>query len=356
MMMWKGDQNINDYMQEYVKPELKKRYGIDLQIAGGQGNTIVSILKTELEAGKTESEMDLMWINGETFYQLRRIEALFGPFVDKLPNAEYLDLQDPFVKYDFQQPIRGYECPWGTVQFTMIHDTTKIQDPPRGPGELEAFVKAHPGRFTISSDFTGMTLLKSLMIAMAGEEKLQGAFDPAVYKKYSRQLFEYINRLKPHFWRSGNTFPESVSEMHRLYANGEIWMTMSNNEAETDNKIAEGLFPRSSRGYVLESGTIRNSHYLGIPKHSNHRAAAMVAINFMISPGAQLQKLKPGVWGDGTVLKRSKLSTEWQQKFREVGELSHVKARSRLRENALRELAPKYMIKLYEDFRQQVVR
>ena len=45
-----------------------------------RGNMIVSLLLSELEAGKKQSSIDMMWINGETFYQLRQIDALYGPF------------------------------------------------------------------------------------------------------------------------------------------------------------------------------------------------------------------------------------------------------------------------------------
>src|SRR5262245_31275967 len=77
LMMWGGDHFINSYMNRYVKVKLKDQYGITLNISEGQGNKIVQILMTEIEAKKTESQIDLCWINGETFYQLRQIEALF---------------------------------------------------------------------------------------------------------------------------------------------------------------------------------------------------------------------------------------------------------------------------------------
>jgi len=116
MMMWQGDPLINKYMSEWVKPELQKRYGITLNIAPGQGTEIVKLLLAERDAGKTQSSIDLCWINGETFFQLRQIQALYGPFVKQLPNAQYLDFQNPFIGTDFQQPTDGYECPWGNVQ------------------------------------------------------------------------------------------------------------------------------------------------------------------------------------------------------------------------------------------------
>ena len=77
MVMWQGDPLINRYMSGYVKPELKRRYGIDLQISAGQGAGLVQILAAEQQANQA-SEADLLWINGETFYQLRQVNALLG--------------------------------------------------------------------------------------------------------------------------------------------------------------------------------------------------------------------------------------------------------------------------------------
>ncbi|WP_138431015.1 ABC transporter substrate-binding protein [Fodinibius saliphilus] len=355
MMMWQGDPNINSYMQNYVAPTVKQQYNVDLEIAGGQGNTIVSILMSEIEAGKQNGELDLIWINGETFYQLRQINGLYGPFVSKLPNTRYIDFDNPFIKYDFQQPINGYEVPWGNVQFTIIYDSARVNTPPKTKEELAQYVRKHPGTFTIANDFSGMTFLKSLLINMAGANTLDGAFDQKKYTKYSTQLWDYINSIKPHFWKEGETFPSSVSSMHQLFVNGELHFTMSNNDAEVDNKIREGFFPKSARAYLLEGGTIQNSHYLGIPVNSAKKAAAMVVSNFLISPEAQYQKARPDTWGDGTVLDIKKLSKTMNKKFVSLPKGSHAPSNKQMQQKALQELAPEYMIRLYEDFRTHVI-
>ncbi len=355
LMMWMGDPSINDYMNGYVVPELRDRYGIELEIVSGQGSQIVSTLLSELESGRRDSQLDLLWINGETFFQLREIDALFGPFTEKLPHSAYVDYDDPFIGTDFQQPIAGMEAPWGNVQFTLIYDETEVETPPQDPAALADWVRANPGRFTIPNEFAGMTLLKSLMIAMAGPEALYGPFDEDVYERWSTELWAYLNELKPHFWRSGQTFPSSLAQLHQLFANGEVAFTMSNNDSEVDNKIAEGLFRQTSRAYVPESGTIQNSHYLGIPRQAASKAAALVAINFLMSPEAQLEKMKPAVWGDGTVLDLERLPAEWQQQFAEIPGRQRAPDRTAIERRALRELAPEYMIRLAEDFRREVM-
>ena len=191
--MWQGDPFINAYMRDYVAPAFNTQYGITLSIGGGQGDTLVSQLMTEKEAGRTVGSIDLVWINGETFYQLRQIDALVGPFTDRLPNNGLIAWSDPTIKYDFQKPVDGFESPWGNVQLVFIYDSARVDDPPRTMAALEAWVSAHPGRFTIDNSFTGMTVLKGFLYALAGDPKeLAGPFDEAKYDKYSTLLWEYF--------------------------------------------------------------------------------------------------------------------------------------------------------------------
>ena len=356
-MMWKGDPLINAYVQGFVVPRLRDQYGVTLKTVSGQGNRIVSALMTEREAQKIESEFDLVWINGESFYQLRQIDALYGPFTERLPNFGLIDVSNPFIGSDFQQPIGGYECPWGNVQMTLIYHSDRVKDPPRTREALAAWARAHPGRFTFDASFTGMTLLKSWLIALAGGAgALDGPFDEAKYVRYSAELWKYLKVLKPYLWRRGETYPQGVAELHQLFASGEIDFTMSNNDGEVDNKILQGALPEASRAYVFDEGMIQNSHYIGIVRNAPHLAAALVAANFLISPEAQYEKMKPAVWGDGTVLNRGRLSAAWRAKFDDVPGRRFAPPRAELEKKALREIAPEYMIRIADDFRRHALR
>ncbi|MEY3444882.1 MAG: hypothetical protein RLZZ519_3163 [Bacteroidota bacterium] len=356
LMMWQGDPYINKYMNEFVKPALKTKFGVTLEIVGGQGNQLVSLLMSEMEAGKQESSIDMGWINGETFYQLRQIDALHGPFTDQLPNNQYIDWTNPFIGTDFQQSVGGYECPWGNVQLALIYNSEKVASPPQTLAALEDWVKANPGKFTLGQDFTGMTLLKSMLADFAGgKEALAGEFDEEKYKVNSAKLWDYLNRIKPHFWNGGKSFPADVAQMHQLFASGELWFTMSNNDGDVDNKIMQGLFPESSRAYVPAFGTIQNSHYLGIVKASEKKSAAMVVANFMISPEAQLKKMDPAIWGDGTILSMEKLPQAWRAKFEAIPGRKYSPKRNDIQDKAMMEPAPEYMIRLFEDFRKEVI-
>lgn len=356
LAMWGGDPMINQYMNNFVTPHLKEHYNIDLQIAYAQGNTIVSQIMAEKEAKSPFNSYDLVWINGETFYQLRQLDALMGGWTSKLPNSLYVDYKNPFIGFDFNQPIEEYECPWGNVQFTLIYNHKFIENPPQTREELLRFVQQNPGKFTFDMGFTGLTLLKSWLIDLSSStDGLSGDFNADLYQNLSQQLWEYIKELKPYLWKKGETFPESVSALHQLFASEELWMTMSNNHAEVDNKYYQGIFPASARAYIPEYGSIRNSHYLGIPIKAVNPVGAMVVANFLISPEAQFQKANPLVWGDGSILNTKFLPDSLKSmidqipNFRFTPDINHPNVK------ALREPAPEYMIHLAEDFRKVIL-
>ncbi len=118
-------------MREFVIPELSKRHQIQLELTGLHGSALVNKLTVDLETSRAAGDLDLVWINGENFYQLRRLNALYGPFTERLPNNDLIDWTDPFIATDFQQPVEGYECPWGNVQLALIYNSARVDLPPQ---------------------------------------------------------------------------------------------------------------------------------------------------------------------------------------------------------------------------------
>lgn len=356
MNMYQGDKRANRYMSEYVVPALRKRYGILLKIVGGQGKEIVNNIMSEKEVGKEKGQIDLCWINGETFYQLREIDGLFGPYTERLPNSRYINYEDPIIKYDFQQDIAGYETPWGKAFFYVIGDTAKIKELPVSMQAFEQYWKANPGKFTLSLDFLGMTLLKSWLVELAGGiTELDGAFNHVKYEKYAGRLWDFINRNKKYFWKNGETFPAGNTSISQMYSNGELNFTFAFGLAEIDRKVEEGLFPASSKGFILKAGCVQNTSYLGIPFNSANKAAAMVACNFLISPEAQIHKADVKKWGSAPVFERSRLEKKWQDSYDSLPRLKYALPETEVAVRAIKETASPYMIKIFEDFRRKVI-
>ena len=352
--MWRGDPSINTYLTDWVAPRLRERHGITLRTVEGQGPAIVNQLVTEREA-RARGSADLVWINGETFHNLRRENLLGGPWAHRLPNALYVDSASEIVMRDFEQDLGGWESPWGRVQFALIHDSVRTPDPPRSYAALAEWIRRNPGRFTHDQSFTGSTFLKGLLYTLGGGvDAFRGGFDETLYTDAAERVFAWLEPLEPFFWRGGEAWPQGVAEMHRLFANGEIDFSMSNNHNEAVTKARQGVLPPTARPLLLTDGTIANAHHVGIPFNAPNPAGAMVVANLLLSPEAQLEKERPTVWGDGTVLAIDALPDEWRDAFRSLERDARALPSDSLAKYALPEVSPVYHERLLDDWRRRI--
>ncbi len=350
--MWRGDPSINAYVDGWVAPRLRERYGIALRAVDGHGPELVNQLVVERGSGRRAGTASLLWINGETFANLRKEGLLAGPWAPRLPNAAFVDTASPIVRRDFEQDPAGYESPWGRVQFALIYDTLRTPLPPRSVAQLAVWIRAHPGRFTFDQGFAGTTFQKILLYALnGGVSRFQGGFDSTRYIDARVNVFAWLDSLRPFLWRRGETFPPDVAAMHRLFANDEIDFSMSNNQNEVITKADHGVLPRTASPLLLRDGTIANTHFVGIPFNAPNAAGAMVVADFLLSAEAQLEKQRPGVWADGTVLDVARLPEPWRGRFARLGTDPRQLPRDSLARYAVPEVSPRYHELIAADWR-----
>ena len=353
--MWRGDPSVNAFVDKWVAPRVLAEYGVTLQAVSGQGSELVDQLTVEKQSGAKVGTASLLWINGETFGALRSRQLLAGPWSAVLPAAALVDSASPIISRDFEQDPGGFESPYGTVQMALIYDSTRTPQPPRTVNELAQWIRAHPGRFTYDQSFTGITFLKGVMYAQGGGvDRFKGGFDSTIYLAARTRLFAWLDSLKPSLWRKGTQYPADVAAMHRLFANHEIDFSLSNNQNEAVTKALQGVLPATSRALVLRDGTLANAHYLGIPANAPNAAGAMVIANFLLSPAAQLEKQRPTVWADGTVLDLSRLPAEWRVRFDSVVKDPRLVPADTLRRYARPEVSPRYHERLTDDWRRMI--
>jgi putative spermidine/putrescine transport system substrate-binding protein len=221
--------------------------------------------------------------------------------------------------------------------------------------ELGEWIRRNPGRFTHDRGFTGTGFLTLLLYALnGGVERFQGGFDEARYREGSERVWEWLEAHRPFFWRGGEVYPAGVAELHRLFANGEVDLSMSYNENEVVTKVRQGVLPPGARPLLLREGTLANAHFVGIPFNAGNPAGAMVAADFLLSPEAQLEKLRPEVWADGTVLDLERLPEAWRRRFAELQGDPRALPADSLRRYAVPEVAPGYAARLAEDWRTRI--
>ncbi|POF34407.1 ABC transporter substrate-binding protein [Roseibium marinum] len=305
---WGGEPRINAFIA-WAGREVERDFGVRVvHVKVSDTASVVSQVLTEKSVGKTSGgAVDLIWINGENFASMKENDLLAAPgWAQTLPNWRYVDVENkPTVVIDFTVPTEGRESPWGMAKLVFMHDSARLQTPPATLEELLAFAKDNPGRFAYPQppNFHGTTFLKQVLVeTIADRDLLSKPVSEADFDGATAPLFAYLDALNPVLWRQGKAFPKDAAHLRRLLADGELDIAFSFNPGDAAAAIANGELPPSVRSFVLDGGTIGNTHFVAIPFNSSSQEGAKVFADFLLSPMAQARKRDPEIWGDPTVL------------------------------------------------------
>ena len=318
---WGGSEEINSYI-DWVIRRVMEKYNVEMiHVKLSDTSEAVSRILAEKMAGRASNgSVDLIWINGENFANMKRNALLWGPFTESLPNFKLVDLVGkPTTILDFHIPVDGMESPWGMAKFNFAYNSEKIINPPQDANGLLKWASSHPGRFTYpqTDDFLGSTFLMQILIELTEDPDLlmKPVKNEEEFSQITKPLWSYLNQLHPFLWRKGTSFPESNSRLKQMLNDNEVDISLSFNPADTSSAIANGTLPSSTRTFVFEKGTIGNTHFVAIPFNSSSTEGSQVVANFLLSPEAQTYKQDPRIWGDSTVLDLKLLSPEDRKHF-----------------------------------------
>ncbi|ASK19945.1 ABC transporter substrate-binding protein [Halomonas sp. N3-2A] len=354
---WGGDSRTNRYIA-WVSEQMQSSYGVDVEHVklGDTGSAVARVLGEKQAGNMDDGRIDLIWINGENFAAMREQDLLFGPFAESLPNFALTHSdENPEVVTDFTLPTEGYESPWGKAQITFYYDSAQTETPPQSIADLLEWAKDNPGQFSYPRipDFTGSTFLKQALIELSNQnDALYAPVVEAEFAEITAPLWDYLDELHPHLWRSGRSFPESGPNLRALMSDGELSLAFSFYPTDAAVAVMEYELPESVRSYVLEDGTLGNVHFVAIPFNSPHKAGAMALANFLLSPEAQAQKQSLNMWGDRTVLAVSRLDENDKALF-EQGESHPSALPADALSNTLAEPHPSWMTALQDAWLQR---
>ena len=292
--MYGGDTKINDYVDDVVAPEARKRgVRIERVPVTDTADALKRVVSERRAGKKSGGGVDLIWINGENFATGKQSGLWLQDWSTGLPNAErFVDFDDPAISKDFQVGVDGQESPWQSARFIFAHDSAKVPEAPRDFDALLAYAKEHPGRVTYPAppDFTGSAFVRQV-VAAKGED----------------EAFAYLQELKPLMYRKGASFPKSQAELDELFANGEVDFAMAYDANFVNAGVRKGGFPKTARPFLIGEGALTNTSYVTIPANAAHQAGAQVVADVLLDPEVQAEKFKATVLGNPTVLSLGKL-------------------------------------------------
>jgi putative thiamine transport system substrate-binding protein len=320
---WGGEPRINSYLN-WVAQTLEQRFNITLHHVkvADTGETVSKIVAERTAGNDTNGSIDLLWINGENFAALKQNKLLFGPWAEEQPNFSLVNANRfPEMREDFTVPTDGLESPWTRSQLVFYHDSQWLAEPPQTIAAILDWSTFNPGEFTYPRPpaFLGSTFLKQAVLEISNNDP--ALFAPVTDDQFQRvttELWDYLDALHPTLLRAGRYFPNSAAELRRLMGDGEISLALAFNPNEALLSVRTGELPDSVRTYVLQGGTIGNVSFLAIPYNAQHKAAAMITANFLLSIEAQARASNPNHMGSTTVISIEDLDVSARQQFEPV--------------------------------------
>ena len=326
---WAGSERINTYLQ-WVAAEVKAKYGVTVEhVKIKETAEAVKRVRNEKLSGKlTDGTVDMVWINGENFLNMKKESLLFGPFAEQLPNFQWVDtLGKPTTLRDFAEPTAGLEAPWGMAQLTFMADIKRLPLLPQSMQALLATAKLNPGRITYPRlpNFHGTAFVKQVLMELNADVAQFG--QPVTADRFtaaSEPVWKYLDQLHPYLWRAGKQFPESSTVIRQMMADGELMVALTFNPNEAANEIAAKRLPESVTSWQFAKGTVGNTHFVAIPFNSKSKEGAQVLANFLLSPVAQARKADIAYWGDPTVLNVERLPATQKTLFSNTASAGQV--------------------------------
>jgi len=348
ILMWGGNESINQYMDGYVAENVKALYGITLKRVPMNAPDYLTKLLNEKKSGLNQGTADLVWINAENFLTAKEAGLLSEPFTHLLHNQSlYYDQEASDLNYDSGIPIEDMEAIWGKAQLVFSHDEAVVENPPTSYAALLEWVKKNPGKFTypkLPDDFAGTAFVRNAYYELTGETDIfQTEMTQEEFNELSVPVIAYFNELKPYLWNEGNSYPATQAQLDELFKNGEVYLTMGFEVGKTAGLVASGVYPDTVKTFVFDTGTIGNSHYLSIPFNAIEPEAAMLVIDFLQSPEAQAEKMKSSVWGDMPAFDYKKLTDGQKLTVDEIEKSEGMLSVKTLTEHRLPEMKALYI-------------
>lgn len=315
--IWGGNEILNGWVDRYVIPEMAK-FGITLNVARiPNTRDAVDLVVADNAAGRGigQGTVDAIWINGANTLTLGTQGALFGAFATRLPNSGYFDF-DPASPasrlnlFDLGYPTDGRLMPWGAAQYVCFIDTARLpaSTAPQAFADLEPFVRAHPGRFTYVKPphFNGNAFVQTVLYATNRDgfrsfQKDRKDFTPGEFAALVSDGFQFLRRIEPFLLGGGGKdgqrgapiYPDNPAASYRMFSDGEIDMGCGFGTYGVSTRVADGTFPGTAETLAFpREGMILNKNFVAIPNNAPHPAAALVLINFLSGPQAQISKLR----------------------------------------------------------------
>lgn len=322
-VMTAGDQNMVDYINEYLGPLFEKQNpGVTVRAVGtGPGDAgsqkILERFDAQAQANVATWDTDVAVVH----------EKFVGPMVEKHYLEKYRDKIDSGklvtranAKMALGTNVDGYVMPMFNSQTALAYNPALVPNPPKSYEELAAWAKENPKQFGyngIKGGASGVSFVMGWIYAFAGDgDKLQnGPFDAAEAEKWGPAFA----KLKD-FTTNATLTPGNAGTLDMLsrgeIAIGPVWVDMFYSWK------AKGQLPPEMKLLLPAPGMPGQPMHYTIPAKAPHKELAEKFVNLATSPEVQAKGIVerfnwyPGIDAQHVQAKLDKAT--WEKLFTDI--------------------------------------
>ena len=281
-----GDQNMVDYVKDYLGPMFEKSHpGVKVVSVGtGPGDAGSQKIYEKLEAqkGAASTDFDVVVIHQKAAGTMVK-EGLLAKYTDKVDTAKLVSSET--ARNALGADVSGYVIPMFQSQTALAYNADMLKTPPDNFAELKEWVKKNPKQFGyngIKGGMSGVAFVAGWVYAFAGDagKLIQGPYDPAEKAKWDTAFSELKDFNKNVVITPGNAGTLDMLNRGEI-AMGPVWVDMFYSWQ------ADGKLPPNMKLKLASPGMPGQPMYYAVPEKAAQRKLAEEFIALATSPQVQ---------------------------------------------------------------------
>jgi putative spermidine/putrescine transport system substrate-binding protein len=322
-VMTAGDQNMVEYVTDYLAPIFEKQNpGIRVRAVGtGPGDAgsqkIWERLDAQRKANTAAWDVDVAVVHQRMAGQMVQ-EGLLNRYRDSVETGKLVTRDT--ARKALGTDVDGYVLPMFHSQTALAYNPALVQNPPKTYDELVSWVQANPRKFGhngIKGGMSGVAFVFGWVYANSANptQLMEGPYDPALKNSWGPAFA----RLKE-FNRNVVITPGNAGTLDMLnrgeIAMGPVWVDMFYTWQ------ADGKLPPTMRLQLLSPGMPGQPMYYVIPGKAANAEAAKKFVAFATSPAIQAEGIVkrfnwyPGI--DAQHVQSHLDKVAWERLFKDV--------------------------------------
>ena len=261
-----GDQNMVDYINDYLGPKFEEMHpGVTVRAVGtGPGDAGSQLIYERLAAqGKESADFDVGVVHQKMAGQMVK-EELLASYRDEIPTGDLVTRDT--AENSLGTNVSGYVMPMFHSQTAIAYNPALVPNPPKTYDELVQWVKDNPGQFGyngIKGGMSGVSFVMGWMYAFTDDaaQLMNGPFDESVTGDWDKALSDLSEFNKNVVFTPGNAGTLDMLNRGEL-AMGPVWIDMFYTW-QSDGRLAPDLkitligpgMPGQPMYYVVPAGT-----------------------------------------------------------------------------------------------------